>query len=47
VRHFHVYRWNPDHDANPTIDVFPVDLDHCGAMVLDALIKIKTKSTLP
>jgi succinate dehydrogenase / fumarate reductase iron-sulfur subunit len=43
VKQFHVYRWNPDDDANPTIDVFPVDLDHCGGMVLDALINIKNE----
>ncbi|MFQ5954884.1 MAG: succinate dehydrogenase iron-sulfur subunit [Kiloniellales bacterium] len=41
VRNFRVYRWNPDDDDNPRVDVYPVDLDDCGPMVLDALIKIK------
>lgn len=36
-----VYRWNPDDDENPRMDVFEIDLDECGPMVLDALIKIK------
>jgi len=37
---FRIYRWDPDKNANPTIDEFEIDLDHCGPMVLDALIKI-------
>jgi succinate dehydrogenase / fumarate reductase iron-sulfur subunit len=40
---FRVYRWNPDEDANPRIDVYFVDRDDCGPMVLDALIWIKAK----
>jgi succinate dehydrogenase / fumarate reductase iron-sulfur subunit len=40
-RTFKVYRWDPDDGANPRIDTFVVDLDACGPMVLDALIKIK------
>ncbi len=43
VRTFRVYRWSPDDDANPRVDTFHVDLDGCGPMVLDALIKIKTE----
>ena len=43
VKHFRVYRWDPDKGGNPQIDVFPVDLDHCGPMVLDALIYIKNE----
>ncbi len=48
VKAFKVYRWDPDDDANPRIDTYHVDLDDCGPMVLDALIKIKneTDSTL-
>ena len=38
---FRVYRWNPDDGNNPRIDTYQVDLDDCGPMVLDALIKIK------
>ena len=41
IKVFRVYRWNPDDEANPTIDSFEVDLDNCGPMVLDAIIKIK------
>ena len=43
VRRFHVYRWNPDDGANPRLDTYEVDLDACGPMVLDALIKIKNE----
>jgi succinate dehydrogenase / fumarate reductase iron-sulfur subunit len=38
---FQVYRWNPDNGENPRLDSYQVDLDTCGPMVLDALIKIK------
>ncbi len=38
---FKVYRWNPDDDRNPRVDSYQIDLDDCGPMVLDALIKIK------
>jgi succinate dehydrogenase / fumarate reductase, iron-sulfur subunit len=41
VREFKVYRWNPDDGQNPRMDTYEVDLDSCGPMVLDALIKIK------
>ena len=38
-----IYRWNPDDGANPRMDVYFVDRDDCGPMVLDALIWIKSK----
>ncbi len=38
---FKVYRWNPDDGRNPRMDTYEVDLDTCGPMALDALIKIK------
>ncbi len=38
---FQVYRWDPDGDQNPRTETYEVDLDACGPMVLDALIKIK------
>ena len=41
VRSFRVYRWNPDDGKNPSVDTYEVDMDSCGPMVLDALIKIK------
>ena len=37
----HVYRWSPDDGNNPRLDSFTIDVDDCGPMVLDALIKIK------
>jgi len=45
---FRVYRWDPDSGETPRLDSFEIDLDDCGPMVLDALIKIKneTDSTL-
>ena len=43
VKVFRVYRWNPDDGANPRIDSYEVDLDRCGPMVLDAIIKIKNE----
>ena len=43
TRTFHVYRWNPEDGQNPRIDTYTIDLDHCGPMVLDALIKIKNE----
>ncbi len=38
-----VYRWSPDDGENPRLDTYEVDLDSCGPMVLDALIKIKNE----
>jgi succinate dehydrogenase / fumarate reductase iron-sulfur subunit len=43
TREFKIYRWSPDDDANPRVDTYTVDLDDCGPMVLDALIKIKNE----
>jgi succinate dehydrogenase / fumarate reductase iron-sulfur subunit len=40
---FRVYRWNPDDQANPSIDSYEIDLDSCGPMVLDGIIKIKNE----
>jgi succinate dehydrogenase / fumarate reductase iron-sulfur subunit len=40
VKTFRIYRWNPTKKANPTLDTFEIDRDHCGPMVLDALVKI-------
>ncbi len=40
---FRVYRWSPDDDKNPSVDSYEVDLDSCGPMVLDAIIKIKNE----
>jgi len=43
VRAFKVYRWNPEDGRNPSVDTYEVDLETCGPMVLDALIKIKNE----
>src|SRR5882724_4731166 len=40
VKTFRIYRWDPDKKANPSLDTYEIDLDHCGPMVLDALVKI-------
>ena len=41
VRSFRIYRFDPESKAPPRIDTYDIDLDRCGPMVLDALIKIK------
>jgi len=43
IRTFRIYRWDPDTGENPRLDRFDVDLDTCGPMVLDGLIKIKNE----
>ncbi len=43
VRRFAVYRYDPESGENPRLDTYEMDLDTCGPMVLDALIKIKNE----
>ncbi len=43
VQKFRIYRWDPESGENPRYDHFEIDLDDCGPMVLDALIKIKNE----
>ena len=43
TRRFKVYRYDPDSGQNPRVDSYDIDLDTCGPMVLDALIKIKNE----
>jgi len=43
VKNFQIYRWDPDSGESPRTDTYEVDLDKCGPMVLDALIKIKNE----
>jgi succinate dehydrogenase / fumarate reductase iron-sulfur subunit len=43
LRTFKIYRYDPDRPENPRVDTYFVDLDSCGPMVLDALIKIKNE----
>jgi succinate dehydrogenase / fumarate reductase iron-sulfur subunit len=40
---FRIYRFDPDHADNPRLDSYELDLDGCGPMVLDALLKIKNE----
>ncbi|WP_134724550.1 succinate dehydrogenase iron-sulfur subunit [Paracoccus luteus] len=43
VRRFNIYRWDPETGDNPRVDTYWIDLDDCGPMILDALIKIKNE----
>ncbi|XP_055628833.1 succinate dehydrogenase [ubiquinone] iron-sulfur subunit, mitochondrial [Toxorhynchites rutilus septentrionalis] len=44
VKKFQIYRWNPDKPSEkPHNQTYDVDLNTCGPMVLDALIKIKNE----
>ncbi|KAE9549592.1 hypothetical protein FO519_007188 [Halicephalobus sp. NKZ332] len=44
VKTFEIYRYNPDNvGSKPTMQKYDIDLDKCGPMVLDALIKIKNE----
>ncbi|XP_046412891.1 succinate dehydrogenase [ubiquinone] iron-sulfur subunit, mitochondrial [Neodiprion pinetum] len=44
LKTFSIYRWNPDKpDEKPDMQDYKVDLNSCGPMVLDALIKIKNE----
>ena len=43
VKAFKIYRYDPDSGQNPRVDTYEIDLDACGPMVLDALIKIKNE----
>jgi succinate dehydrogenase / fumarate reductase iron-sulfur subunit len=43
VRTFRVYRFDPASGERPRVDRFELDMDQCGPMVLDALLKIKNE----
>ena len=43
IKTFKVYRYDPDSGANPRVDSYAIDLDSCGPMILDAIIKIKNE----
>src|SRR5699024_5223808 len=40
---FRIYRWEPESGDNPRVYSFTLDMDQCGPMVLDAVIKIKNE----
>ncbi|KAK9493934.1 alpha-helical ferredoxin [Lipomyces doorenjongii] len=44
MKKFKIYRWNPDEPTSkPSMQDFEVDLNECGPMMLDAIIKIKNE----
>uniref|UniRef100_A0A6M4RTC6 Succinate dehydrogenase [ubiquinone] iron-sulfur subunit, mitochondrial n=1 Tax=Stichopus japonicus TaxID=307972 RepID=A0A6M4RTC6_STIJA len=44
LKKFSVYRWNPEKPGDkPCMQTYDVDLNSCGPMVLDALVKIKNE----
>ncbi|KAJ8600498.1 hypothetical protein CTAYLR_010065 [Chrysophaeum taylorii] len=44
VKFFQVYRYDPEvANQKPYMASYPIDLDECGPMVLDALLKIKNE----
>ena len=43
VKTFKIYRYDPDSGENPRLDTYEIDLEACGPMVLDALLKIKNE----
>ena len=43
AKKFLVYRYDPETGENPHVDTFEIDLDDCGPMILDALLKIKNE----
>lgn len=43
LKTFKIYRWNADPKKLPTVDTYYLDLNDCGPMVLDALLKIKNE----
>jgi len=43
IKYFKIYRWDPEQKQSPYMSTYPVDLNECGPMVLDALIKIKNE----
>jgi len=43
IKYFKIYRWDPDQKQKPYLSTYPVNLDECGPMILDALLKIKNE----
>ena len=44
MKKFKIYRWDPDTpEVKPKLKEYEVDMNDCGPMVLDALIKIKNE----
>ena len=44
IKKFMIYRWTPDKPGEkPSMQTYEINLNNCGPMVLDALIKIKNE----
>ena len=43
IKYFEIYRWSPEGNEKPYTNTYPIDLNKCGPMVLDALNKIKSE----
>jgi succinate dehydrogenase (ubiquinone) iron-sulfur subunit len=43
IKYFKIYRWDPEQKQKPYLSTYPINLNDCGPMVLDALIKIKNE----
>ena len=43
IKVFKVYRYDPSSGENPSLDTYEVDMDSCGPMILDGLLKIKNE----
>ena len=43
IKVFKVYRYDPSSGENPSLDTYEVDMDTCGPMILDGLLKIKNE----
>jgi succinate dehydrogenase (ubiquinone) iron-sulfur subunit len=43
LQKFKIYRYNPEDGSQPKTEEFTVDMNDCGPMILDALIKIKNE----
>ena len=41
LKEFKIYRWDPDMGEKPKMQTYTVDLNDCGPMILDVLLKIK------
>jgi succinate dehydrogenase / fumarate reductase iron-sulfur subunit len=42
-KNFKIYRYDPENGENPRIDSYELNMDECGPMMLDAIIKIKNE----
>lgn len=43
IKYFKIYRWDPEQKQKPYVATYPINLEECGPMILDALLKIKNE----